>query len=233
MKNIHFLLTITRREDSESFVDFFNSRNLSCIYSSVAEGTARQKTLALLGLERSYKSIHCAVVPGRLTKEILHALSAEMQIDLPDRGVAIAVPIQSVSGSRTLQYLLSGTELSAVEGEPMQSDYELIIAILEAGYTDMVMDAAREGGAGGGTVVHAKGTAAERAQKFFGISLADEKDMLYIVTSRAKRNDIMRSIMQKAGIDSKAHTIAFSVPVAATAGFKLFDANEPVPEGEL
>ena len=143
-----------------------------------------------------------------------------MQIDLPDRGVAIAVPIQSVSGSRTLQYLLSGTELSAVEGEPMQSDYELIIAILEAGYTDMVMDAAREGGAGGGTVVHAKGTAAERAQKFFGISLADEKDMLYIVTSRAKRNDIM-------------HTIAFSVPVAATAGFKLFDANEPVPEGEL
>ena len=233
MKNIHFLLTITRREDSESFVDFFNSRNLSCIYSSVAEGTARQKTLALLGLERSYKSIHCAVVPGSLTKEILHALSAEMQIDLPDRGVAIAVPIQSVSGSRTLQYLLSGTELSAVEGEPMQSDYELIIAILEAGYTDMVMDAAREGGAGGGTVVHAKGTAAERAQKFFGISLADEKDMLYIVTSRAKRNDIMRSIMQKAGIDSKAHTIAFSGPVAATAGFKLFDANEPVPEGEL
>ena len=233
MKNIHFLLTITRREDSESFVDFFNSRNLSCIYSSVAEGTARQKTLALLGLERSYKSIHCAVVPGSLTKEILHALSAEMQIDLPDRGVAIAVPIQSVSGSRTLQYLLSGTELSAVEGEPMQSDYELIIAILEAGYTDMVMDAAREGGAGGGTVVHAKGTGAERAQKFFGISLADEKDMLYIVTSRAKRNDIMRSIMQKAGIDSKAHTIAFSVPVAATAGFKLFDANEPVPEGEL
>ena len=38
--------------------------------------------------------------------------------------------------------------------------------------------------------------------------------------------DRLRSIMQKAGIDSKAHTIAFSVPVAATAGFKLFDANE-------
>ena len=233
MKNIHFLLTITRREDSEAFVDFFNSRDLSCIYSAVAEGTARQKTLALLGLERSYKSIHCAVVPGSRTTEILRDLSTEMQIDLPDRGVAIAVPILSVSGSRTLQYLLSGTELSAVEGEPMQSDYELIIAILEAGYTDMVMDAAREGGAGGGTVVHAKGTAAERAQKFFGISLADEKDMLYIVTSRAKRNDIMRSIMQKAGIDSKAHTIAFSIPVAATAGFKLFDVNDPVPEGEL
>ena len=226
MKNIHLLFSITRREDSEAFVDFFKDRNLSCIYSAVAEGTARQKTLALLGLERSYKSIHCAIVPGSRTKEILDALSTVMQIDLPDRGVAIAIPILSVSGARTLQYMLGGTE-------PMQSDYELIIAILEAGYTDMVMDAAREGGAGGGTVVHAKGTAAERAQKFFGISLADEKDMLYIVTSRAKRNDIMRSIMQKAGIDSKAHTIAFSVPVAATAGFKLFDANDPLPEGEL
>lgn len=233
MKNIHFVFTITRREDSEAYIDFFNSRSLSCLYSAVAEGTARQKTLARLGLERSYKSIHCAIVPGNRIQDILYDLSTVMQIDLPDRGVAIAVPIRSVSGSRTLQYLLNGTELSAVEGEPMQSDYELIIAILEAGYTDMVMDAAREGGAGGGTVVHARGTAAERAQKFFGISLADEKDMLYIVTSQSKRNDIMRSIMQKAGIDSKAHTIAFSIPVAATAGFKLFDANDPVPEGEL
>ena len=53
MKNIHFLLTITRREDSEAFVDFFNSRELSCIYSAVAEGTGRQKTLALLGTNRS------------------------------------------------------------------------------------------------------------------------------------------------------------------------------------
>lgn len=233
MKNIHLLITITRREDSEAFVDFFKNRNLHCIYSAVGEGTARQKTLALLGLERSYKSVHCIMIPGNRTPEILSALSTVMQIDLPDRGVAVAIPINSVSGSRTLQYFLSGTDLSAVEGEPMQSDYELIIAILEAGYVDMVMDAAREGGAGGGTVVHAKGTAAERAQKFFGISLADEKDMLYIVTSSAKRNGIMRSIMQKAGIDSKAHTIAFSVPVAATAGFKLFDANDPVPDGEI
>ena len=64
MKNMHLLFTITRREDSEEYVDFFKDRNLSCIYSAVAEGTARQKTLALLGLERSYKSIHCAIVPG-------------------------------------------------------------------------------------------------------------------------------------------------------------------------
>lgn len=232
MKNMHLLIVITRREDSDGYVDFFKKRELCCVYSAVGEGTARQKTLALLGLERSYKAIHCAVIPGCRTPEILSALSTVMQIDLPDQGIAVAIPVQSVSGTRTLQYFLSGTELSAVEGEPMQSDYELIIAIMEAGYSDMVMDAAREGGAGGGTVVHAKGTAAERTQKFFGISLADEKDMLYIVTAREKRNDIMRAIMQKAGIDSKAHTVAFSVPVAATAGFRLFDANDSPVAGE-
>jgi len=88
------------------------------------------------------------------------------------------------------------------------------------------LDAAREAGAGGGTVVHAKGTAATHAEKFFGVSLAEEKEMIFIVTSQVKKKDIMRSIMEKAGIHSDAHTLVFSLPVADTAGFRLFTAED-------
>jgi len=149
-----------------------------------------------------------------------------MQIDLPDRGVALVVPLTSVGGAKTLQYFLNGATLEEVEGEAMESAYELIVAIVEAGNTDLVMDAAREGGAGGGTVLHTKGTAPAHAEKFFGMALAEEKEMIFIVTHVSKKKDIMRAIMDKAGVHTEAHALVFSLPVSATAGFRLFDADD-------
>ena len=49
---------------------------------------------------------------------------------------------------------------------------EMIIAICNKGYADEVMDAARKGGATGGTVVNAKGTASEHEKKFYGMFIA-------------------------------------------------------------
>ena len=223
LKNIHLLITITRREDREEFVQYYTEHDIPVVYSTIAEGTARMKTLSRLGLEKTDKALHFAILPGNRTPKILKGLSRDMQIDLPDRGVALAIPLNSVGGARTLQFFLNGAELSDVEGEAMECAYELIVAVAASGYTDVVMDAAREAGAGGGT-------AAAHAEKFFGMSLAEEKEMIFIVTSGKKKKDIMRSIMQKAGVDSDAHALVFSLPVADTAGFRLFDADDDSKE---
>ena len=61
----------------------------------------------------------------------------------------------------------------------------------------------------------------EGAEKFLGISLAAEKEMIYIVVHRDKRNDIMSAIMRDAGMASKAKSICFTLPVSATAGKRL------------
>ena len=90
----------------------------------------------------------------------------------------------------------------------------------------MVMDAARSAGAGGGTTVRARGTGAKAAEKFFGISLAEEKEMVFIVSDVNKKKDIMRAIMQDAGINTKAHALVFSLPVSETAGFRFADTVE-------
>ena len=85
------------------------------------------------------------------------------------------------------------------------------------------MDAAREAGAYGGTTIRAKGTGAGAA-KFFGLTLAEEKEIVFIVSRTEQKKDIMKAIMQKAGIDSKAHALVFSLPVSDTAGFRFADA---------
>ena len=104
----------------------------------------------------------------------------------------------------------------------MQTDYELIMAVYEKGHTDMVMNAAREAGAGGGTTIRAKGTGGNVA-KFFGVSLAEEKEIVFIVSHINKKKDIMKAIMQQAGVDTKAHALVFSLPVSETAGFRFAD----------
>ena len=85
------------------------------------------------------------------------------------------------------------------------------------------MDAAREAGAYGGTVIHARGTGMEKAEQFMGVSLAAEKEMIFIVAKKEQKNDIMKAIMEKAGVESRAKSIVFSLPVTDTAGLRLME----------
>ena len=107
-----------------------------------------------------------------------------------------------------------------------QKEMELIVVICEKGHTDDVMDAARSAGAGGGTVIHAKGTGSKYTDKFFGVSIADEKEMIYIVSPSEKKKDIMTAIMEQAGPTTKSHAITFSLPVSDTAGLRIFEAEK-------
>ena len=103
------------------------------------------------------------------------------------------------------------------------TNHELIIVIAEHGYTELIMDAARGAGAYGGTVIHAKGTGMEAANKFMGVSLAAEKEVIYIVTKTEQKNPIMKAIMEKAGLNTKAKSVVFSLPVTDTAGLRLVE----------
>ena len=148
----------------------------------------------------------------------------EAYIDIPGRGVMMAVPVKSVGGRKTLEYLQSN--LSPEGAAPkMQFEYELIYVILNHGYVDEVMDAARDAGAGGGTVLHAKGSGSQYASQFLGMSLSDDKDLILIVVKAEKKAGIMQHIAEETGITHPAGAICFSVPVSGLAGFRNMQAD--------
>ena len=105
----------------------------------------------------------------------------------------------------------------------MEFEHELIIVIMNEGYSDTVMDAARAAGAGGGTVLHAKGTGSSRGEQFFGVRLADEKDIVYIIAYKDEKAAIMKAISEQAGPATKAGAICFSLPISAVAGLRQRD----------
>ena len=79
----------------------------------------------------------------------------------------------------------------------IKTDYELIFVVANEGYSDKIMDAARSAGAGGGTVIKAKGTGAEYTEKFFGFSIASEKEIHLLVAPAQGRNAIPLSTTNK------------------------------------
>ncbi len=230
MNNIFFLITIIRRSDTKEYEKFYTEHGVSVLYSLNCNGTVHERTLDLLGIERSEKTMLITVTDGTSLKKLTRSLTNEMKIDLPDRGVAVAVPLASIGGAHTLQYFTDADINAEKENENMNSDYELIIAIYEKGFTDTVMDAARSAGAGGGTTIRAKGTRAKATEKFFGISLAEEKEIVFIVSDVNKKKDIMKAIMHDAGTSTPAHAVVFSLPVSDTAGFRFADTVEKESE---
>lgn len=99
-----------------------------------------------------------------------------------------------------------------------QLSYDLIITIVNRGFADLVMDAARGSGASGGTIMHARGTGIHEAEKFFGISIQPEKDVVLILTNRDNKKQIMTSIKEKAGLNKEGKGISFALPVDDVCG---------------
>ena len=157
MKGLYLLMTIVRRTDSAEYEGFFRANGISVTYSANCNGTAHAKTLALLGIEKNEKTLLLSFVSEDLLPAVLKGLTRDMKIDLPDRGIAIAVPLSGIGGARALEYFTAGQTMENNGVDPkqreersMQSAHELIIAIYEKGHTDLVMDAARAAGAAGG-----------------------------------------------------------------------------------
>ena len=113
---------------------------------------------------------------------------------------------------------LTGNNSPSGEAPKTTYDYELIYVILNEGHSDMVMDAARSAGATGGTVMTGKGTGAKKGEKFMGISLASERDIVMIVASSETKSAIMKSIIANAGYGTPAQAVCFSLPVSEIQG---------------
>lgn len=96
--------------------------------------------------------------------------------------------------------------------------YEMVCCIVNAGYSDLVMDAARSEGATGGTVIHARGTANKEAEAIFQITIQPDKDAVLLLVPARIKDNVLHAIYQKAGLDSAGQGIAFSLPVSKTAG---------------
>ena len=221
---LYWMITIIDRNQSRKFLSFYRNYGISVVLSTLGHGTAASNVLNYFSLEATQKAVLCAVVTDTVWNAVKKGLETIMQIDIPGTGVAFVVPVSSVGGKLQLQFITSGMPFTKGEESVLKdTKYELLVVVANQGYTETIMEAARRGKAAGGTMIHAKGTGMEGAEKFLGVSLAAEKELIFIVVRREQKNEVMSAIMEDAGIETRAGAIVFSVPVTSTAGLRLTD----------
>jgi nitrogen regulatory protein PII len=185
-----------------------------------AHGTAVRSMLDILGIESNEKRVVLTIATQEKTRRLIDEQKRRLFIGVPGHGIVVSVPIKSIGGGKTVAFL-GGSQQPAKYTPELNYSYELIVAIANEGRTDLVMNAARSAGAAGGTVLHGKGTGSDKAEKFYSVSIAQEKEVILIVAKTEQKTGIMRAILEKAGPNTEAGTIVFSLPTSEVAGFGL------------
>ncbi|MCI7605326.1 MAG: hypothetical protein MSS69_01050 [Spirochaetales bacterium] len=100
-------------------------------------------------------------------------------------------------------------------GEKMEKEWTMIQVICEMGYADDIMAEARKAGAGGGTIIKGHGTAKEDDVKFFGYPITSEKEVLVIVETNEKAEEIVKAIESLPLLSKKGKAVMFTLPVTS------------------
>ncbi|OPZ37258.1 MAG: hypothetical protein BWY98_00186 [Tenericutes bacterium ADurb.BinA155] len=113
----------------------------------------------------------------------------------------------------------------------VQKDYQMVMAIVNTGFTDLVMIAAKGAGARGGTVMTAHGTGNKDIEKFFGVVVTPEKEIVMILVPTAIKDNVLLAINKEAGMDTKGQGIAFAMPVEDVVGIVTDQQIEAAKNG--
>ena len=177
----------------------------------------------VLGLDSGEKSLLLTMMPKTDADDLLIRLRRELRLGLSGSGIAFTVPI-SGANKRVLQMV---QQVCQEKPKPemrralmQENDYQIIVALVNQGYSEEVMAAARPAGAAGGTVLHSRRVGAEEALSQWGFSLQEEKEAVMILAKAESKLAIMQAICDNCGLQSEAQGIVLSLPVDNVVGLE-------------
>lgn len=98
------------------------------------------------------------------------------------------------------------------------TNYKMIFCLVNSGYSEEVMEAARSAGATGGTVIRGRGTAGQEAENFFHIKIQPDKEIVMILVPDEIKDAVLHALYKEVGLDAPGQGIAFCLPVDEVVG---------------
>lgn len=185
----------------------------------MGRGLADKNWKAVLGLGESLKDMILMVVEEDVKDSVVNAVVTAASREKKRFGELFTVDVDAVMKAGMIS---TGNDenkcedSSSAKGEEKMNDKsanEMITVIVNKGYADDVMAAARVAGAGGGTVLNARGTARETDERFFGMHIVPEKEMLVMVVPSEKKEAVMKKIRELSCLKEPGMGIAYSSSV--------------------
>lgn len=171
----------------------------------MGRGTAENSIIQLLGLGDKSKDIVYILVEEEICQNVLDKIKESTQ-NKKNFGIVFTIDINNFLRSGSIKNL----ENENLGVEKMNDSYEMINVIVNKGYAEDAMAAARKAGAGGGTIINARGTAKEGDAKFLGIEIVPEKEMLLILVPKDKKDEIIKAISELPCLNKAGSGILFT-----------------------
>lgn len=219
------LVSITTPKLADKAAEMFILDNVPLQYESVAVGTAPNEMIDVLGLGNPDKVFLAAFLSKTVADSMLRKMKKELKLGTVNSGIAFTMPLTGASG--ILVHMLEefekhweDTSERKVNLQMSDTKYYLIAAVVNQGYSETVMDAARKAGAGGGTVIPGRSIVTETAVGFWGSNIQDEKETVMIVAPDENRKEIMEAVSTACGVKSEAKGVVVSFPIDNVIGIE-------------
>lgn len=217
------LMVITSPKLADKASDLFRKGAVPIQYRLNAEGTASSEILDMLGLGSVDKRVLISMMPKRFADIMLDKLHYELQMDAANSGIAFTIPLVGAN-NMMLQMMSQDTNKNSAEREEKSAMAEaknvLIATIINRGFSEDVMDAAKKAGASGGTVLHSRQLVNDEVNTFWGINVQDEREIVLIISDAENKVNIMQAINEKCGVSSSAKGIVMALPIDSVIGIR-------------
>ena len=217
------LITIMDKELDDVLIDLYDDNKTPFVLLTYGHGTAKSRIYEMLGYGGKMKIVSISIHTNRMSNFIMDKLNEEIDLSRPGTGIVFTISLSSISGvlskicTKADEIIKIGSEdMSVTAKEP----YQLIMAVVNSGHFEKVMEAAKDAGANGGTLVHARSLGSKEAAKYLGITVQPEKDLVMILAPQEKRLAIMDSIITATGLNTEAMGSCFSLPVNSIMGME-------------
>ena len=172
----------------------------------MGRGTAKNQILEMLGLSDTRKELVYTLLDDGLYSVVRAAVLKEAEKEKRGFGIVFTIDVEKFLKTSSINIQKEGSYMA-------DATHTLISVIVNAGFADDAMAAARKAGAGGGTIINARGTGREEDEKFFGITIVPEKEMLLILAEKSKESAILEAIRALPCLQTKGIGITYCIDV--------------------
>jgi nitrogen regulatory protein PII len=222
---IELLVAVCEQNKASEVSKILNRHKENFSIIALGKGTAESDGYGLFGFGIMERDIVFAIINTYNIDKIIRVIARRMKFNPKDKkGIVFTLPVNSIEKQflNLLQNNLMELSMETKQKEnqilPNNKKFDLIITIVNRGFSDYVVDAARNSGASGATIIYGRGTGVHEQDNFFGVNINPEKELILILVHKEDREKIMIEITKQASLNQEGKGLCFSVPVNDVAG---------------
>ena len=212
MTGFHLICCIVTMGNASKIMKYAKKHGVKGGTICMGRGVVRSRLLDLLGINEVRKEVVFMVAEDGLAANALQGICEDMQLQKPNHGIAFSCPVSEFIGSR------NETDENPKSSEVKRNMYKAIYVVVNKGQAEDVVDAAYKAGAGGATIINARGAGIHEVQKLFSIEIEPEKEIVLLVAKNETKGKIIESIKNHMDIEKPGKGIIFVLDIDEAHG---------------